>query len=133
MAGEPIDGQVLVLTAAKASVAPTRLPDLIERAQVALKPAIERYRREYERLYADDEIEVFLVDWGHWDEIGDGIDVTDRELSAIRRAHEEQLKRIGRRMDREAEFESALEIREPVVIGTSEDDPVDGGTESGLE
>jgi len=120
MAGEPIEGQVLLLTAAKASVPGTRLPDLIERAQVALGPRLERYRREYERLYAVDGLEIFLVDWGHWEEIGDEIDATDRELSAIRRAHEEQLLRIGRRTDREDEFETALEIREPVVIGTNE-------------
>ena len=118
MAGEPIEGQVLLLTAAKASVPATRLPDLIERAQAVLGSALERYRREYERLHAGDELEVFLVDSGHWDELGVEFDVTGRELSAIRRAHEEQLLRIGRRTDREAEFETALEIREPVVIGT---------------
>lgn len=117
MAGEPIEGQILLLTAAKASVAPTRLPDLIDRAQAMLGPDLERYRREYERLYADADLEVFLVDWGHWDGLGARLDVSDRELSAIRRAHEEQLLRIGRRTDREAEFETALEIREPVVIG----------------
>ncbi|ELY70928.1 hypothetical protein [Natrinema versiforme] len=125
MAGNPIEGQVLVLTAAKASVPPTRLPDLIERAQAVLGPDLERYRREYERLYADDDLEAFLVDWGHWEDLGEELDVTDRELSAIRRAHEEQLVKIGRRTDREDEFETALEIREPVVIGTGD------GEESG--
>lgn len=121
MAGEPIDGQVLVLTAAKASVSPTRLPDLVERAQLVLESECERYRREYERLYADDDLEIFLVEWGHWDEIGAELGVSDRELSAIRRAHEEQLLRIGRRTDREDEFETALEIREPVVVGTGDE------------
>ncbi|MDF9745548.1 hypothetical protein [Natrinema salsiterrestre] len=128
MAGEPIEGQVLLLTAAKASVPGTRLPDLIERAQVALAPALERYRREYERLYAGEDLEIFLVDWGHWEEVGDEIGVTDRELSAIRRAHEEQLLRIGRRTDREDEFETALEIREPVVIGTDADETPESET-----
>ena len=118
MAGEPIDGQVLILTAAKASVPPARLPNLVDRAQKRLAPAIERYRREYERLYADDEREVFLVEWGHWETLGDELDVSDRELAAIRRAHEEQLLRIGRQTDREETFETALEIREPVCIGT---------------
>ncbi|SEW03286.1 hypothetical protein [Natrinema salifodinae] len=121
MAGEPIDGQVLVLTAAKASVSPTRLPDLVERAQLVLESECERYRREYERLYADDDLKIFLVEWGHWDEIGAELGVSDRELSAIRRAHEEQLLRIGRRTDREDEFETALEIREPVVVGTGDE------------
>ncbi|QCC58208.1 hypothetical protein NP511_06690 [Natrinema thermotolerans] len=122
MAGEPIEGQVLLLTAAKASVPATRLPDLIERAQARVGPDRERYRREFERCYADDDLEAFLVDWGHWEGIGEEIGLTDRELSAVRRAHEEQLLRIGRRTDREAEFETALEIREPVVIATPEDD-----------
>ncbi|MFA9425563.1 hypothetical protein [Natronorubrum sp. A-ect3] len=121
MAGEPIDGQVLILTAAKASVPPARLPDLVDRAQKRLAPALERYRREYERLYADDEREVFLVEWGHWETLGDDLEVSDRELAAIRRAHEEQLLRIGRRTDREDTFETALEIREPVCIGTDGD------------
>ncbi|WP_137291464.1 hypothetical protein [Natronorubrum halophilum] len=119
MAGEPIEGQVLVLTAAKASVQPNRLPDLVDRAQALLRPNLEDYRREYERLHADDGLEVFAVEWGHWEELGDELEVTERELSAIRRAHEEQLLRIGRRTDREATFETALEIREPVCIGTN--------------
>ncbi|WP_436347338.1 hypothetical protein [Natronorubrum sp. FCH18a] len=121
MAGDPIEGQVLVLAAAKASVTPERLPELVDRAQTLLGPALERYRREYERLHAGDDLEVFLAEWGHWDELGDDLDLSERERSAVRRAHEEQLLRIGRRTDREAAFESALEIREPVCIGTSSD------------
>ncbi|ELY73100.1 hypothetical protein [Natrinema pallidum] len=119
MAGQPIEGQVLALTAAKASVPPARLPDLLERAQTVLAPKLDRYRREYERLHATADRDVFLVDRGHWAEIGAAIGERDRELSAIRRAHEEQLLRIGRRTDREGEFETALEIRDAVVIGTS--------------
>lgn len=118
MAGEPIDGQVLVLTAAKASVPAERLPDLVERVQVVLEADFERYRREYERLYEGDGIEAFLVERGHWNEIGDELAFDDRELSAVRRAHTEQLLRIGRNADREAEFETALEIREPLLVGT---------------
>ncbi len=123
MAGQPIEGQVLVLTAAKASVPPTRLPDLIERTQAVLAPKRDRYRREHERLHATADREVFLVDRGHWTEIGAEVGGSDRDLSAIRRAHEEQVLRIGRRTGREGEFETALEIRDPVVIGT-------GGTEA---
>ena len=125
MAGEPIEGQVLLLTAAKASVPPTRLPDLVERAQQALESERERYRREYEQLYADERLEAFLAEWGHWEALGDDLGLTDRERSAVRRAHEEQLLRIGRETDREAEFETALEIREPVCIGVG-DDAADG-------
>ncbi|WP_339104741.1 hypothetical protein [Haloterrigena salinisoli] len=131
MAGEPIEGQILVLTAAKASVAPTRLPELVDRAQGRLAAERERYRREYERVHADDRREAFLVEWGHWERVGDELGLTDRERSAVRRAHEEQLLRIGRRTDREDAFETALEIREPVCIGTNdanganEDEPAD--------
>ncbi|ELY58944.1 hypothetical protein [Natronolimnohabitans innermongolicus] len=117
MAGDPIDGQVLLLTAAKASVPPNRLPGLVDRAQKALASEHERYRREYERVHADDEREAFLVEWGHWEAVGDELGLTDRECTAVRRAHEEQLLRIGRRTDREGEFETALEIREPVCLG----------------
>ncbi|QSW97884.1 hypothetical protein [Haloterrigena alkaliphila] len=121
MSGEPIEGQILLLTAAKASVASTRLPELVERAQAHLAPERERYRQEYERVHAGDQREAFLVEWGHWDALGEALEASERELSAIRRAHEEQLLRIGRRTDREDEFETALEIREPVCIGTNDD------------
>lgn len=115
--GEPIEGQVLLLTAAKASVSGNRLPELIDRAQTALAADRERYRREYERVHRDEGREAFLVEWGHWDERGDDLGFSKRERAAVRRAHEEQLLRIGRRTDREAEFETALEIRDPVCIG----------------
>lgn len=121
MSGEPIEGQILLLTAAKASVASTRLPELVERAQAHLAPERQRYRQEYERVHADDQREAFLVEWGHWESLGEVLEASERELSAIRRAHEEQLLRIGRRTDREEEFEAALEIREPVCIGTNDD------------
>ncbi|QLG51026.1 hypothetical protein [Natrinema halophilum] len=117
MSGEPIAGQVLLLTAAKASVPGSALPSLIDRVQTLLEPELDRYRRDYERLFSDETLEIFLVDRGHWNEIGNALDVTDRELAAVRRTHEEQLLSIGRRTDRESEFETALEIRDPVVIG----------------
>lgn len=120
MADAPIDGQVIVLTAAKASVPPARLPDLLERTAAHLNPQLGRYRREYEQVYGDEHREAFLVEWGHWDEVGATLDLDDREASAVRRAHEEQLLRIGRKRDREAEFETALEIREAVFLPTDE-------------
>lgn len=123
MADVPIDGQVIVLTAAKASVPPARLPDLLERTAAHLNPQLERYHREYERIYGDEHREAFLVEWGHWDEVGATLELDDREASAVRRAHEEQLLRIGRRRDREAEFETALEIREAVFL------PIDADTD----
>ncbi|WP_265110186.1 hypothetical protein [Halosolutus halophilus] len=121
MAGEPIEGQVLLLTAAKASVPGTRLPDLVDLTQELLAAERERYRREYERVHDGETFEAFLVDPGHWEAIGDELGFEDRELSAVRRAHEEQLLRVGRRLDREPEFETALEIREPILVGTDDE------------
>jgi hypothetical protein len=121
MSDEPIEGQILVLTAAKASVTPARLPVLVAQAQAYLRAELPRYRREYERPHADGDREAFLVEWGHWEELAEALGFDDRERSAVRRAHEEQLLRIGRRTDREAEFETALEIREPLLIGTAGD------------
>jgi hypothetical protein len=120
MAGGPIEGQILLLTAAKASVTPTQLPDLVDLAQKRLAADRERYRREYERLYEGDGLEAFAVETGHWAELGAELGMSDRKRSAVERAHEEQLLRIGRRTDREDELETALEIREPVLIGTDE-------------
>ena len=122
MAGDPIEGQILVLTAAKASVPPDRLPDLVDSVQAHLADERDRYRREYERVQADERRETFLVEWGHWEDLGAELGLSDRERSAVRRAHEEQLLRIGRRTDREDAFETALEIREPVCIGTETTD-----------
>ena len=113
---DPIDGQVLLLTAAKASVGPSQLPPLVDRVQEHLAPELETYRREYECVYEGDGRAVFLVGWDHWDALGERLGFTSREQSAARRAHEEQLLRFGRREDREAAFETALEIRDPLVI-----------------
>jgi hypothetical protein len=117
MPGDPIEGQILLLAAAKASVSPAQLPDLVDRVQAHLGPRRERYRREYERAFADDEREVFFVESGYWEGLGEVLGLGRRERDAVRRAHTEQLRRIGNREDRAAEFDSALEIREPVVIG----------------
>ncbi|ELY93520.1 hypothetical protein C482_19019 [Natrialba chahannaoensis JCM 10990] len=114
--GDPIDGQILLLTAAKASVPPEQLPTLVDRAQTLLAPRRERYRHEFECIHTDADREAFLVGWGHWDNLGEELELTERETAAVRRAHEEQIRRIGRRQDREEEFETAFEIREPVLI-----------------
>jgi len=116
--GDPLDGQVLVLAAAKASVAPGRLPRLVDRAQVHLGPRIDEYRREYECVAEEDGRAVFLAERGHWARIGEKLGLGEREVDALRRAHEEQLRRSGTVEDRREEFESALEVREAVVVGT---------------
>jgi hypothetical protein len=117
MRGDPIEGQVLVLASATASVAPERLPDLIDRAQADLGDRLPEYRRRYELACETDEAAYFFVEEGHWERVGDRLGFGDRETSAVRRAHREQLLRTGRREGRREEFENALDVREGVVVG----------------
>ncbi|MFB6305009.1 MAG: hypothetical protein ABEH47_07575 [Haloferacaceae archaeon] len=112
-----MDGQVLLLAGAKASVAPTRLPDLVDRAAAYLDDRRDRYRRDYERVHADADRAVYLVETGHWDDVGEALGLSDREVDALRRVHAEQLRRVGRRTDRREEFDHALDVREAVVVG----------------
>lgn len=117
----PIEGQVLLLAGAKASVAPGRLPALVRRAAADLRDRRETYRRAYERVVAAEEVDAdadaYLVPPGHWSEVGERIGLDDRETDAVRRAHDEQLRRFGSETGRRDEFETALEIREAVVVG----------------
>ncbi|MFC4357588.1 hypothetical protein ACFO0N_06445 [Halobium salinum] len=113
----PIEGQVLLLTAAKASVGPGALPDLLTRVQADLGPRIEEYRRRYELASEDDGRATFFVEPDHWDAVGDRLGFGRRETDAVRRAHEEQLRRVGSRTDRRDEFETALELRAAAVVG----------------
>ena len=114
--GDPIDGDVLLLASAKASVG-TRLPDLVERAQDDFGTRIEDLRQRYEVVHETDGRVVLLVEVGFWQDAGERLDLTPRESDGVRRAHAEQLLSLGRREDREAEFETALEIREALVVG----------------
>ncbi|WP_247010065.1 hypothetical protein [Halorientalis litorea] len=118
MAGDPIDGQTLLLVAAKASVGPRQLPDLVDVVQADLRECREQYRREYELAHETDDYAAFFVEDGHWEEIGERVGFDDRERDAVRRAHHEQLRRDGRRVGRREEFETALEIRACVLVGT---------------
>lgn len=119
MTGEPIEGQVLLLAAAKASVGPRRLPVLVDRVQAELAGRRDEYAREYERAYAADDHEAYFVPDGHWVVVGERVGLATRETDAVRRAHHEQLRRTGRRRDRREEFETALDVRDCVLIGTS--------------
>ena len=116
----PVEGQVLVLTAAKASVGGQRLPDLVAEARRAVEPRRDELRRQYECVHEDDVRAVFLAPDGFWAEVGEDLGWSRREYESVARAHAEQLLRIGRRENRLAEFETALEVREPVVIGAEE-------------
>ncbi len=117
MAGDPLDGDALVLAAAKASVSGERLPELVDLAQEQLADRLPEYARRYERVHETDDRVVFLVEEGHWAEFGEEFGLDRREWTALRRAHEEQLERLGGDLGRREEFESALELREAVVVG----------------
>lgn len=121
MAGEPIEGQILLLAAAKASVNPQRLPDLVDLVEADLRPRFETYASQYELAYETSDHAAFFVEDDHWTSIGERLDFTDRETDAVRRAHHAQLERFGRRHDRTDEFETALEIRDCVLIGKQVD------------
>lgn len=112
----PIDGQVVLLAGARASVTLTRLSTLLERAQQHLVGQYEEYAREFERIRGADGTTYFLAPEGHWSGVGEDLDLTDREADALRRAHEVQFLQDGRRLDRRDEFETSVEIREPVAI-----------------
>ncbi|WP_423744142.1 hypothetical protein V5735_14385 (plasmid) [Haladaptatus sp. SPP-AMP-3] len=116
----PIDGQIVVLAGAKASVPLERLSELLPVVQADLGPRIDDYRREYERIHETPEWSVFLVETGHWKTVGDRLGFERRERDAVRRAHEEQFRRIGRDEGRTEEFENALEIRDAVLVGTAD-------------
>jgi hypothetical protein len=115
--GDPIEGQILLLTAAKASVSPSRLPTLVSRVEGVLASRRDDYRREFECVYEDDDRVVFLVPSDHWEQVAQDVGLDRREREAVRRAHDEQLLRIGRRTGRRDEFETALDIRDAVVVG----------------
>ena len=121
MAGGPLGGKALVLAAAKASVSGERLPDLADRAQGLLGPRLPEYGRRYECAHEDESATVFFVEAGHWTDLGEEMTLDDREWKALRRAHAEHLQRLGGDLDRRREFETALDVREVVVIGKGTD------------
>ena len=112
----PFDGTVLQQAAALASVGPNRLPELLGRVDAHLAGEREALRRQYERVHADDERELFLVPDDYWTALGAELGLGDREWKAVRRAHETQLERVGSQVGRREEFETALEIRSAVVV-----------------
>ncbi|WP_135828788.1 hypothetical protein [Halorussus halobius] len=116
----PVEGQVLVLTAAKASVPGRRVPDLVAEARRELDPRTDELRRRYERVHADDVRDIFLAPTGFWVEVGEDLGWSERAREAVARAHAEQLLRVGRREGRESEFEAALDVREAVVVSASD-------------
>ncbi len=118
--GDPIEGTVIVLVTAQAAVG-ERVPDLVDEVQAHLGPRLAEYRRRYEVVFETDEAVVCLAEDGHIDEVCADLGLDDREADAIRRAHEEQARRTAREHDDEAGLETAVEIRDPVVIGKDVD------------
>jgi len=116
----PFDGSVLLIAAAKASVGPDRLPELLARVQADLRERTGTYERRFERVVSTPDRAAFLVPEDHWSAVGDRLEFGRREIDAVRRTHEEQLRRLGTEHDRREEFESALDIREAVVVGTAD-------------
>lgn len=112
----PIEGQVVLLVGAKASVTLQRLSDLLHSVQEHLDGEAEDYHRRYEQIDTADERVYFLVADDYWEIVGGELSLTEREVDAVRRAHEAQFERDGRHLDRIEEFESALEIRDVVVL-----------------
>ncbi len=113
----PIDSHALVITAAQASVAANRLPALLARVQRQLSENRSQYHREFECIEQTDDRAVFFAASDHWEIVGEQLGLTQREIDAVRRAHVQQLLRIGATSGRREEFEAAIEIRDAVVIG----------------
>ena len=116
MADHPIEAQLVLLAGSRASVPMDRLPTLIEAAQRHIDENRETYGRRYERIDGARDATYFCVDDGFWDDLGPELGFNRRETDAVRRAHEAQFLRDGRRLDREAEFESTLELRDVVTV-----------------
>lgn len=114
--GDPIEGTVLVLVTAQAAVG-ERVPDIVDDVQAHLGPRLDEYRRRYEVIEETDDAVVVLAPDGHLETVGDELDLNDREVDAVRRAHTEQARRIAREAGDEAAVDAATEIRDPLVIG----------------
>lgn len=115
-ANHPIEGQVVLLAGAQASVTLSQLSAIIQRAQDHVRQRSTGYVDQYECIDGTDGVCYVLAESGHWDDVGDELSFTEREADAVRRAHAEQFRRDGRRLDRLDEFETTLEVRDPVAM-----------------
>lgn len=112
----PIEGQIVLLVGAQASVTLQRLSELLHTIQEHLDGSHETYARQYEHIDGSENLVYYLVSADHWETIGEEVGLDSRETDAVRRAHEVQFERDGRRLNRTEEFESALEIRDVVAM-----------------
>jgi hypothetical protein len=113
----PIEGQVILLAGARASVTLKRLSALLEDVQRHLVDRREEYGRRFERIEAEGRT-YYLAGTAHWDGVGRELGLDDSETDGVRRTHDAQFRRDGRRLDRLEEFETAMEIRDPVTIAS---------------
>lgn len=111
----PIEGQVVLLAGAQASVTLQRLSALLEDVQRHLVDRRDDYSRRFEHVEGDGRT-YYLADPDHWERVGEELGLEESEADAVRRAHGAQFRRDGRRLDRKAEFETTMEIRDPVAI-----------------
>jgi len=114
-ASHPIDGQIVLMAGAQASVTLTHLSELVSAAHEYVSARREEFDRQYERIDDPDGPAYYLVDPAYWEEVGAALGLDDREVDAVRRTHTLQFERAGRRLDRREEFETAMEIRDVVV------------------
>ncbi|MEF8785196.1 MAG: hypothetical protein V5A45_04625 [Haloarculaceae archaeon] len=111
----PIDGQVVLQAGAFASVPLQTLSELIGRVQRHIDEHHTAYERQFECIESSTR-HYYLTPPSHWEGVAEELGLTDREVDAVRRAHETQFRRDGRRLERSEEFETALQIRSPVVV-----------------
>lgn len=112
-----ISGDAMVLAAATASVPGERVPVLIRTVGAHLRGERATYRRRYERFDDGDGARTFLVPEDRWAALGTALGLDDREVDAVRRAHEAHARRRARAAGREDALDAALDIRSVVVIG----------------
>jgi len=117
--GIPIDGSVILYTCAVASIPARAMGPLLREVQAYLQPRQQRYAKQWECVVETPTRAIYLVEPGHWDQIAEVLSLDRREQDAAERAHSRQLLTAGRDVGRRAEFETALEIRSAVVVGTS--------------
>ena len=111
-----IEGQIVLLAGAQASVTLSRLSGLLDRTAGYLTDRRETYQRRFERVDGPDDTSYYLTESGHWDQVGTQLGFEDRETDAVRRTHAAQFERDGRRLGRSEEFGATLEIRDVVAM-----------------
>jgi hypothetical protein len=111
-----IEGETVLLAGAQASVTLSRLSTLLDCTARHLVDRRESYDRQFERVDGTDGVSYYLTESAHWDTVGARLEFEDRETDAVRRTHETQFERDGRRMGRTEEFETTLEIRGVVAM-----------------